>query len=87
MNEFTNKYLADLLLDQAGDLSDLLALAQLRLGDDSGVYCVSSPVLIEFVLSNRQPDLSTIWLREICSRLICLENKDAARLFDVRMEE
>lgn len=78
MNKSTNEQLANQIADKQGDLFELLGLARERLGDDSELYCVSSTTIIEFILSNRHSSLKIVWLREICSRLINLENKNAA---------
>ena len=87
MSSITNEQLANRIADHEGDLSELLGLAQERLGDDSKLYCVSSSTMIEFVLSNRYSSMKIVWLHEIRSRLICLENKDTRPLFDVRIED
>lgn len=87
LSNISNEELANHIADNEGELTELLRLAQARLGDDSQLYCVSSPVLIEFVLSNRHSSLKIVWLREIRSRLIYIENRNAASLFDVRIED
>ena len=87
MNNLSNEQIANLIADGEGNLAELLNLAQQRLGDDSELYHVPSPVLIGFVLSNRHSNLKIVWLREIRSRLIYLENKNAVSLFDVRSED
>ena len=87
MNNLTNEQISNFIADGEGNLFELLGLAQKRLGDDSTLYCISSSAMIGFVLSNRQSSLKIVWLREICSRLIYLENREAAHLFDVRGED